>query len=155
MVFRSFLKSLDTDDLDSLINKMDEELFARTDCPNCSNCCKAIVPTLNDDDIARISRFLGLSEEDFKTKYLDEADEEWLINIRPCPFLAEKGCTIYDYRPEVCRNYPFTGQKEISFKLLTLVSNSGVCPVVYEIFERLKGIYRKEFEKYKRGMGSY
>ena len=108
MIFRAFLKGLDPDELDKLVHEMQRELFGKADCIACSNCCKVIVPVLSNDDVARIARLLGLSEQDFRTSYLENVDEEWVFNSKPCPFLTEKGCSIYDYRPEMCREYPFT-----------------------------------------------
>ena len=119
-----------------------------------SNCCKVIVPALNDDDVARISRLLGKSEDNFRTVYLENVDDEWMINRKPCPFLTENGCAIYDNRPELCRRYPFTDQNDVQSRLMNLVSNGGICPVVYEIFERLKERYHKEYQRYKREMRS-
>jgi Fe-S-cluster containining protein len=52
-------------------------------------------------------RSLGLSEQDFKTSYLENVDGEWVFNGKPCPFLAEKGCSIYRSLP--LKTYPLVG----------------------------------------------
>ncbi|MCL4514471.1 MAG: YkgJ family cysteine cluster protein [Firmicutes bacterium] len=84
-----------------------------------------------------------------RNKYLKEDGGEWVINSRPCPFLTEQGCSTYYSRPKACREYPFTDKKETVSRLVNLVENCEVCPVVFEIFEKLKKIYKWEFEEYK------
>jgi len=129
--------------------------FDKTDCIACSNCCKLIVPELSNEDAERISRLLGLSEQDFRRSYLDNVDGEWVLNNKPCLFLTEQGCSIHDNRPEMCREYPFTDQDELACRLLNLIWNCEVCPVVFEIVERLKERYRKEYQHFKRVMRPY
>ncbi|AEF93170.1 protein of unknown function UPF0153 [Desulfotomaculum nigrificans CO-1-SRB] len=151
-LFRTFLKGQEPDELDRLVNEMHKELFSKMDCVACSNCCKTIVPVLKNDDILRIANHLELSADEFKKNYLKEMDGKWVIGARPCPFLKKQGCEIYDYRPENCKEYPYTHKNEIVFRLINLVENCEVCPIVFEIFERLKKIYKDEFKEYKRQM---
>jgi Fe-S-cluster containining protein len=155
MIFRTFLKGLEPDELDGLVHEMHRELFDKTDCRACSNCCKVIVPALDSDDVERISRLLSISEQDFRKKYLVYNDDGWVFNSKPCPFLTERGCSIYDYRPEICREYPFTDKDELICRLFNLMVNCEVCPVVFEIVERLKAHYHKKFQRYKRAMRQY
>ncbi len=146
--FRSFLKGQDEKELDKLVHKMHKELFKDTDCISCSNCCRKIVPILEDKDIPAISSKLGISTEVFKRTYLKkDEDGRMRINKKPCPFLTDKGCSIYDCRPEACREYPFTDKTDIMGRLITMVMNCEICPVVYEIFERLKEYYADEYRK--------
>jgi Fe-S-cluster containining protein len=150
-MLRAFLKNLDdVDELDRLVHSMHEELFNGYDCVACRNCCKAIVPAIEEGDIKKIADYLEISIEDFKSRYLKEIDEGYIIKDKPCVFLAEKGCSIYDYRPENCREYPYTLREEIWSRLINLVKNCAICPVVFEIFERLKKYYGYEFKKYKK-----
>ncbi len=155
LILRSFLKSRDSDEVDRLVNNMHEELFAQVDCILCSNCCKKIVPVLNEKDIARISKFLGFSISQFKKTYLRKHAGKWSMKNTPCPFLTPEGCSIYDVRPETCKEYPYTGKKEIVSRLFNLIDNCKICPVVFEIIQRLKVIYGREFQKYKRATAPY
>lgn len=148
-MLRAFLKGQDPKEVDRIVHGLHKELFDEFDCVKCSNCCKAIVPIIEENEINPISSKLRLTCEDFKNKYLFKAREAFMINKKPCPFLSAKGCSIYEHRPVNCREYPFTDKEEIWSRLITLVENCAICPVVFEIFERLKKHYRDEFEDYK------
>jgi len=78
---------------------------------------------------------------EFKYKYLKNDHGEWAIKSSPCPFLTEKGCSIYEHRPQTCREYPYTNKDEIISRLINLVQNCEVCPAVFEVFEKLKRHY--------------
>ena len=148
-MLRAFLKGQDEDELDELVHSMHQELFQSYNCISCSNCCKEIVPIIEDNEIQAISLKLGISFDEFSTMYLVETEEGLSINKKPCPFLTNEGCSIYECRPNVCKEYPYTDKEEICTRLINLVGNSEVCPVVFEIFEKLKKHYGNEFEEYK------
>ena len=141
--FRTFLKRKEPEDLDEFVNKLHRTLFREMDCRVCRNCCKTIVPVLTHEDIERISNALGLTIEEFRNEHLKESEGEWIVNSKPCQFLTPDGCSIYESRPKACREYPYTDKKEIIFSLLNLYGNCEICPVVFEIFERLKKKYRR------------
>ena len=149
-IFRSFLKEQDSEKLDGIVHKLHDELFKHMDCVSCCNCCRKVSPALNQEDIDRISKHLKISEEEFKSRYL-EVDEggDLLIKQKPCSFLCKEGCSIYDIRPDDCKRFPYTDKPEFWTRLINMVELCSVCPVVFEIFERLKDIYGEEFEKYK------
>lgn len=108
-----------------------------------------IAPILKAYDIKVISSKVGVTAAELKSRYLIKTEEGYMIKQNPCPFLTESGCSVCDCRPENCREYPYTHKDEIVSRLTNLVENCGVCPVVYEIFERLKKHYRCEFAAYK------
>lgn len=149
-MLRAFLKGQEPEELDRIVNNMHKELFGGVDCVACSNCCRAISPIVEEKEINTISSKLGLNADDFRSKYLIKTDEGFMINKKPCPFLTVNGCSIYEYRPGNCRDYPFTDKKEICTRLINLVESCAICPVVFEIFERLKKYYRNEFGNYKK-----
>lgn len=139
--FRAFLKATEPDDLDRVVNEWHKTLFAEMDCRSCQNCCNSMTPALTKNDVVRIARVCGVTFDDFRDKYLKEDGGEWIVNGKSCPFLTNDGCSIYDYRPKACREYPYTNKKETSSRLMSLVANCAVCPVVFEIFEKLKKRY--------------
>ena len=146
--FRAFLKNhADEDELDAHFLSLHKELFENYDCCKCANCCKEYNISFDGTDVARISAFLGIGEKDFIAKHLNDADSDdekpYVTKVKPCPFLCDDGrCEIQDCKPISCREFPYTDQPERLWSLLGVLSNAEVCPVVFEILERLKVIYR-------------
>lgn len=127
--------------LDLLMQDLHEEEFKKTDCLNCANCCKTTSPIFTDKDTHRISKHLGLKEQQFINTYLQRDNEDFMVlKTAPCSFLdvQDNTCTIYDVRPKACREYPHTNRRKfIQLTHLTL-NNTSVCPAVFNIIEELK-----------------
>ena len=51
--------------LDEIVGELHDEVFSEINCLDCANCCKSIPPLLNDNDIRKLSKTLGLSSSDF------------------------------------------------------------------------------------------
>lgn len=144
--FRSYLKYLDKDEyeIDEIVHRINKEITQQIDCTNCANCCKEMSPIVKKNEIIKISKRLGLSKNKFIKEYLtyDDSDEEYLINKKPCPFLKDKRCEIYDIRPEDCRSFPHLWKNGFLSRLIGVVENYAVCPIVYNVYERLKTEFR-------------
>lgn len=87
------------------------------DLPCYNKCCHDVNILLTPVDVLRLSRARSMSTTEFM-------DEHALVPItkdlqlpvvmlkmadapdKPCPFLGEKGCTVYEHRPWSCRMYP-------------------------------------------------
>ena len=145
--FRSWLKShADPEDLDQRFLRLHKELFADYDCSRCRNCCNHYYGAVPGCDIERDAAALGMSEIDFRTKYLrdqiDEGEQAYLTKNRPCDFLQEDGsCLLGDHKPGNCKMYPFTDQPDRMGSLLSFLDTISICPVAYEIWEQLKKEY--------------
>lgn len=143
--FRSFLKvHADEDELDKQFLRLHKELFAGYDCSKCRNCCKMYHGSIPAGDIDRDAQCLGIAPEQFIASYLEK--EEYGMNYQtkhmPCDFLLEDGnCKLGDCKPDSCKKYPYTDQPERLSSLLSVLSAIEVCPVAFEIFERLKKEY--------------
>jgi Fe-S-cluster containining protein len=127
--------------LDEVIHAMHEEIFAKTDCLTCANCCRTTSPIFRDVDIERIAKHLGMRVADFTDKYLHlDEDRDWVLNSSPCTFLnlEDNKCSIYDFRPKACREYPHTDRKNMTQIMNLTFRNTLVCPAVAEMAERLK-----------------
>jgi uncharacterized protein len=132
---------------DKLAKQLHQEAFQIVDCTRCANCCKTMDVALTDKDITRIAGHLGMTTEDFIAKYLEPGEEQgydeekgclW-IRQKPCPFLGEDNrCTIYDLRPAVCRDYPYTDKKEFTTRSHGHSRNALLCPAVFWIVEQMK-----------------
>ena len=145
--FRSWLKvHSDPEDLDQRFFRLHQELFADYDCSRCRNCCKKYYGSVPKSDIERDAAALGMTETDFRKKYLrdqiDEGELTYSTHNKPCDFLQGDGsCLLGDNKPENCKKYPFTDQPYRRGSLLSFLDTISICPVAYEIWERLKKEY--------------
>ena len=144
--FRTFLKChADEDKLDRQFLRLHKELFADYDCSKCRNCCKMYKGSIPAEDIDRDAQYLEITSEEFITTYLEkeEYDMNYQTKHKPCDFLQEDGnCKLGDCKPDSCKKYPYTDQPERLASLLSILDTIEICPVAFEIFERLK----KEYE---------
>jgi len=141
--FRAFLKNnADYDELDKHFLELHNELFSGYDCCKCNNCCRGYSTVVQMDDVSGIAPFLGMSEQEFIDKHLIQSADGFEIKA-PCPFLKESGeCAIQECKPSVCRDFPHTDKPDRLGSLLSVLSSAEICPVVFEILERLKERYR-------------
>lgn len=140
--FRSFLKNYDMsiDEMDEIVNRLAHDFSEKIDCKKCYNCCTILRPSLTQEDILRISKANNMESDEFKDKFLeyDAQEDEFAIKTSPCPFLDENVCSVYECRPESCQSYPHLEKKEFVFRLIGVVENYSVCPIVFNTFEELK-----------------
>jgi Fe-S-cluster containining protein len=92
--------------------------FACTPGVSCFNaCCRDLNQFLTPYDILRLKIHLGLSSEQFLSRYTSQhtGPESGLpiVTLKPadshdlrCPFVTEMGCSVYEDRPSSCRMYP-------------------------------------------------
>jgi Fe-S-cluster containining protein len=124
-------------------------------CGGCAACCQEVIPPITHLDARRIIDNQGLSPEEFARMYtsdeidLDDASHNWVnMNagkrvfalLQPagkCRFLSKHNkCTIYDFRPMVCRGYPYSVELDKKNKIKSIDShkstqnNSASCEAV-------------------------
>jgi|GEM_PF-477708 len=140
-----FLRSLKCTEYDfepdELAHELHEQAFDVIDCTRCANCCKTLKIRFDAADIERISQHLEMSSEHFIATYLEPGDEPGSFNTRqfPCPFLAEDNrCTIYEIRPTVCQDYPYTNKDGLVFRTMGVANSALTCPAVFWIVEEMK-----------------
>jgi len=145
ILFFKDLKRKKPSGLDDLFHEIHEEVFEKTDCLTCGNCCKTTSPIFYQRDIERVSKRLKLKPSAFIEKYLKvDEDEDFVLTSAPCPFLDQENyCMIYDDRPTACREYPHTNRKKMYQILDLTLKNIDVCPAVYSITEKLKLVLKK------------
>lgn len=143
--FRNYLKRhADEEKLDAQFLRLHEELFEDYDCSKCRNCCKMYKGNIPEEDIKRDAKYLKITAEQFIDFFLEpEAfGGGYQTKHKPCDFLQEDGnCKLGDCKPENCTKYPYTDQPERLQSLLSVLDVVGICPVAFEIFERLKKEY--------------
>ena len=140
--FRSHLKFMDQTDieLDSLVAEISNAINDQIDCKTCANCCKEKSPLVLENEILLLSDKLGTSREEFIRKFLTDTEEsdKFIINKRPCPFLRDNECEIYDLRPEDCRSFPHLHKEGFRSRLIGVIENYSVCPIVFNTYNQLK-----------------
>ena len=141
--FRAFLKSRDIEshELDSIVYDITKEVTAQIDCTKCGNCCKIVRPVLDNKDISKFAFGLKLKIKEFEDKYITQdkdIDEGKIFYKLPCPFLKNKLCTNYDHRPKDCISFPHLYKEEFISRLLGIIDNYGICPIVFNVYEKLK-----------------
>ena len=140
--FRTFLKGVDLSvkELDSIAHRHYKDIARQIDCGTCANCCKEVSPKLSEEDVTRLASCLGISPSELTVAHLrpTEDGDAYYFRQKPCPFLRNNRCTVYDARPNDCRSFPHLHKNEFVFRLIQVVNNCSVCPIVYNVFERLK-----------------
>ena len=142
--FRSFLKGyyIEVEELDSIVHRLFELVSMEIDCTTCGNCCKEVSPALDQEDIERLAHGLGTSIDQFRQQFLVENDKNFseglIFNKKPCPFLKGNLCSHYELRPEDCRSFPHLHKEEFVSRLINVIQNYAVCPIVFNVYERLK-----------------
>ncbi len=141
--FRAFLKNhADAGELDRQFLKLHHELFSGYDCCKCNNCCRAYRTVLTEDEIDSIAALIGVARQEFVKQHLVQGSGGYELKA-PCPFLEADGkCRIQERKPAECKGFPYTDQPERMESLLGVIAFAEKCPVVFEIIERLKVIYR-------------
>ncbi len=137
--FRIFLKGYNHHQVDKMVHKIYQKYLSRYDCTACGNCCKILVITLYHEEVEKIAKYLNISYKKMKKKYIERKTAEgFILKGQKCPFLHDNKCSIYKYRPEVCRSYPHLHKDNINHRLISIFDNVSICPIVYSIIEELK-----------------
>jgi Fe-S-cluster containining protein len=101
-------------------------------CTKCGACCTGApgYVWVNDEEIANLARFRGLSVDDFGRQFVRRVGDQLSLVERPggdCIFWDKKvGCTVYEARPIQCRTWPFWPENlttEENWKYVT-----SICP---------------------------
>ncbi|MEA2037327.1 MAG: YkgJ family cysteine cluster protein [Nanoarchaeota archaeon] len=134
-----FYKFLKTHELNQKrFEKIVKEIEEKIDCTKCGNCCKVLNTILTEKGIDRILKHLHLARDEFISKYLiKNEDGDFELKQKPCIFLVDNRCKIYDARPEECREYPHLN-KDITVRGHQFLSNAEICPIVFNVLENAK-----------------
>ncbi|MBO3755386.1 MAG: YkgJ family cysteine cluster protein [Candidatus Brockarchaeota archaeon] len=72
-------------------------------CRLCGEKCCGLTPELSEEDVKKIRR----AKPSFNPHYTPEGRMILVGEKGLCPFLRNGLCTIHDYKPLLCRLYPF------------------------------------------------
>jgi len=134
------LKRMRPTQIDRLFHEEHENAFKEIDCLECANCCKTTSPIFRDIDISRIAKHLNVKPTKLIDDYLHLDNEgDYVLKSSPCVFLQDDNkCSIYEYRPKACREYPHTDRKNMHQILNLTRKNTEVCPAVSKMVEAIK-----------------
>ena len=136
--FRSFLKRKDGKQVDRIVHRLHREITGHINCTLCGNCCYRLKPESQEEDIAILARIENITPDDFEHNYCEDDYGDTYLNTVPCRYLEGKKCRIYEHRPEQCRRFPSTDREGFVSKSLGLLRYYEICPIVFNIMERLK-----------------
>ncbi len=120
------------------------------DCFN--SCCKDVTIFLTPLDVVRLRTALGISSTEFLEKYTHRLISQTTglpavalkmsaNEAKTCPFVTEKGCSVYDDRPYSCRLYPLDTEQGVEY---TLIVDEGTCHGLRESQEWTVESWRRE-----------
>ena len=137
--YKQFLQRANKNKVLRALPELHDTAFKKVDCLKCANCCKNYSPRFKTPDIKRIARHLNLKEGDFINRFLYVDNEgDYVLKSKPCPFLGtDNFCSIYEVRPSDCRRFPYTDEDVILKRPTLTLTNSGFCPIVYYVLEKL------------------
>ena len=144
--FKLFVKERKGDQIDSNVYQLNEKVAAQIDCTKCGNCCKSLMVLISDAEADNLSVHLGHTRKKFDNDYLEKGTNGLMImNRMPCPFLAEKKCSIYEHRFEGCKEFPALHLPNFKNRLFTTFMHYERCPIIFNVVEQLKDVM--EFER--------
>ncbi|VVB80179.1 Putative zinc- or iron-chelating domain protein [uncultured archaeon] len=103
-------------------------------CQGCGKCCKKFGPKglpLFDFEVERLKKLAaerGLDLDIRTTEVVDGKTVLYGMFNEPCPFLGEKGCTIYDKRFLICKSFPLFSTAKFNFAKVKGIPEFMECP---------------------------
>jgi Fe-S-cluster containining protein len=143
--FRDWIKreyDFDDERLMSVVRDLADRIAAQIDCTQCANCCRTISPCLEDSDVARLALALGMTVPEVQDTYLQLEEEggTWRLPA-PCPLLKGNLCSVYDARPDECREYPHL-HNDFRAASISRINNTFICPIVFNVVQEMKAALR-------------
>lgn len=129
-----------------LVASMDETLagvMAQIDCTTCGRCCVHMGPVVNEEEAGRLASALQIDLDELRLRHLQPmwpgaaaSEQIWLLPD-PCPLHDGRLCTVYEDRPQVCRDFPQAAGADPVERLAIWVEMARICPITYSTMERL------------------
>ena len=81
----------------------------------------------------------GCSSREFATQFLHQNPKQdyFFLKQKPCIFLAESRCTIYESRPDSCADYPHLQSPGQKFRFGRTIEQAGTCSIVFHVLEEI------------------
>jgi len=137
--FQSYLRQLDSQELDKAVFELSETISPRINCTDCGNCCKSLMVNIEEAEADHLAQHLGKSRQDFDAAYISKGESgRMVINSIPCHFLVENSCAVYEHRFAGCREFPAFHVPEFNKRLFTTYMHYDRCPIIFNVMENLK-----------------
>ncbi|MFP4016161.1 MAG: YkgJ family cysteine cluster protein [Halanaerobiales bacterium] len=137
--FIDYLRNCDHFKIDDIVHSLSQKHLLLYDCTECANCCKKLIITLSEEEIIEIAEFLAISTDELKNTFVERKTAQgYVLNGPGCPFLDGNKCMVYGCRPETCSSFPHLHKDNINHRLINIMDNTYICPIVYNIIEELK-----------------
>ena len=149
--FRTFLKCKDEAKVDRIVHRLHAEIVPLIDCTLCGNCCRCLQLKLAAKDIDMLARLENISPGNYKTEHCEKDNGDIYLKDTPCRYVDGNKCSIYENRPTQCKTFPYTDKKGFNSRLFGMISFYEICPIVFNLMEKLKYDFR--FENNKRRYG--
>lgn len=119
--YQNFLKDLDTR-LSSYFETFGREIACKK---GCSACCEKGDYPLSDIELEYLME--GYTELDNEMKVKIQNNIKHMVKGETCPFLINKECSVYKYRPIVCRVHGLAYLYKYNTVKVPYCSNYGKC----------------------------
>lgn len=123
--FGKYLKQQNLQQIDQIVHRLNKTISNSISCVDCGNCCRNLRPIATDEALLPFV----LPENIATYKYLKEFT---------CKNLACNRCSVYDERPEECRQYPYLHRDNFVNRTGEIIQNYEICPIVFNVVEQLK-----------------
>ncbi|MGI6472485.1 MAG: YkgJ family cysteine cluster protein [Candidatus Methanomethylophilaceae archaeon] len=104
-----------------------EELHNEFPCEECGRCCHQELITLLPEEVDRVSSASGVPLGEFMSSYVGVAGDGriMLLKTNPCAFLKKEKCSIWDSRPQICKDFPYLVSTFMSKVYLAIVNEEA------------------------------
>ena len=123
--------SIPEGEFDSIVHPLAEKISEKINCTQCGNCCKQLNPPVREDEIERLSEKKKCSKHEFSSQFLhrNENQSYYFFKKKPCIFLDETRCSVYENRPDSCADYPHLISSGQKFRFGRTIEQAGICPI--------------------------
>ena len=152
--FRAYMKGeldLSNEELDAVVKTTTDEIWKQIDCTTCAHCCKSLKIVVDNKDIARLAQHFNTSAREFSKQYVAVAEDKTkYFSSLPCPFLGQDNrCTVYEIRPEACRDYPYLYEQHFRSRSMSMIENTATCPIVFNVWDSLKQQFKPRRRRHR------
>ncbi len=135
--FKKMIRGLSAKQVDDAIHELSSKIEQEIDCTQCANCCKKLEPGIEEKDIEQLAAIKQMSAADFNREFVAYDGQSLYLKTKPCKFLHQNKCSVYEIRPGACAAYPHMNQPDLKYKR-SIWENYHICPIVYNVIEGLK-----------------